>query len=132
MKKIKDICVSLANHAIRVFRSWNEAWILVLGILLWNVQARIFRWMDPTAAPLDAGYLHTITFACLAFGAISLFVWMGIRLNFKKVWDFFEIEFDSTFCNLQPCEKLKYSLIILSLYLVCAVIVFMGVISGAA
>lgn len=123
---------NLFDKLLQVVRRWNEGWIPILGLIFWHPFISFLRWVDPTSAPLDAGYLHTIPFSFMCFGCISLFVWLGLRFNFKTVWEFWENEFDKVFNTLEPWQKIKFSLCLFSLLLLSVVAVFVAVISGAA
>jgi hypothetical protein len=123
---------TIYNKCIAVLRTCNEFWILGLGLLLWSTKNKILRFIDNTAAPLDAGYFDTIYFTIIAFGAINLFIWIGMRLNFKILWSFLECDFNDTFKNLTPWQKMLVSFGFYALYLLSAVWVFSAVNNGIA
>ncbi|GAB2553201.1 hypothetical protein GCM10027189_39240 [Rufibacter soli] len=115
------------NPILSFLKRWNELWLVIGALLLWPLVPYLLRFLDPTAAPFDAGVLHPIYVTMLVFGALHAFVWIGIKLNFQAVWHFFQDQFLAYFNHMTPCQKVYFCLSVFALYLFSVVLTFMAV-----
>lgn len=117
----------MLDPIISFLRRWNELGLVIGCLLLWPFVPVVLRILDPTAAAFDAGVLHPLYIAMLAFGSLHAFVWVGIKLNFHTVWFFFQRQFVANFNDLTPWQKIFCCLSVFALYLLSAVLTFMAV-----
>ena len=112
----------------KFWKRWNEAWINILLILLWPFAPAFYRFLDPTAAPLDAGVFSVIYLAMVAFSTGHLFIWIILKMNMKMLYQYFEgADIIRDFNNLPRWEKLKLAFGCFALYLFCWALVLMAV-----
>ena len=116
---------------IAFLRRWNETYLVVFLLLNWSLHNVVIRWLDATAAPLDAGVLSTIYLTMLSMSSLHLFVWVGLRLNMPAVHGYFEKQFDCDLLNLTVWQRACLSFSFLALYLLATVLCFLGAASLA-
>ncbi len=112
----------MISKIIKFFRTWNELLLGASMFLLWIPFVIFMRFIDPTASVMDAGVLHIIYMGMLSFGVMHGFIWFGIKLNFPKIWTYFQREFDNDFIErISPFQRQLMSFLWVALYLIVAV-----------
>jgi hypothetical protein len=105
---------------MKFLKRFNELLLGPLGVLLWAVSPQLIHWLDPTAATYDAAVWQKIIFGLVVFSVSSFSAWLMLRITFPGVFRYLTEYWDKDFVNLNEdkrCEKLKLSLLLLSLYL---------------
>ena len=112
---------------------WNELWLFGLGVLTWPFAVWLIVQLGGEGTlvfdfgiPMSA--LHNTV---LMYGGITAFVWVGIYLNFRVVWNFFQRDFIVNFHLLTPWHKMLIALFVFSLYLSSSLYVLSSVLSTA-
>lgn len=95
----------------------EEIWGMPIAILLWYTAPIWLRWLDPTAAVLDAGVLQIILFAIIAFLAFKTIAWISIACTFPEVFRFRQKYFRKSFYHLNNTQKIVLCVSIYCFYL---------------
>ena len=105
-------------------KEWKEELAgILLALLLFLVSPFLLRLLDPTAGAYDAGVLHIIVFSLVALLTFSFLAWVGIKLNFKEVFDYLQTDFTKDFATLDKWQKTKISLLLYFFYLLLFVLI---------
>jgi hypothetical protein len=112
-----------------VNQRWNEAYLIVIGIVLWKYSGVVLAWIDPGAA-LPAHSLMRFLYATIgtftAHFVVSLMVHISHPYVFRYLYGKFyedlyiqspDLKSTEIKYNLR-CLRLKYSLMVLGVYLV--------------
>jgi hypothetical protein len=117
-------------QGIKLFNQrWNEAWLMVLGFLLWKYSDYVLSYVDPTAVPLPVNDLMRFLYATIGTCVVHFFVSVMLRLSHPLVFRYLYSGFYYDLYNESPdlkssetknqnrCNRLKYSLLVWLLYL---------------
>lgn len=114
----------MLNKIINTIKEWKEEfWSIPLAFLLFFISPYILRWFDPTAGVYDAGVLQIILFASISLLVFNGLAWLGVKIVFPEVFEYFQLKFKDEFTNkLTSWERAKLSLFVFSLFLAALVL----------
>lgn len=87
-------------------KEYNELIAIPIGFLLWVLFPPFMRWLDPTAAPLDAGVFHIIVFALISFLFMTMFVWLFIKYNWSGLYDYLQSQIENDLWEIEAKQRL--------------------------
>jgi signal transduction histidine kinase len=108
---------------IDILKEWKEEfWSIPLAFLLFFLSPYALRWIDPTAGVYDAGVFQIILFASICLLVFNGLAWVGVKIVFPEVFEYFQNKFKTDFNNLTTWEKSKISLFVFSLFFAALVL----------
>lgn len=106
LKKILDSIYSALTPAYRIIKLWPELWAIPSALVAWKF-SYLITLVDPTATVMDGEFLHHILFAIVSIIAFNGAVFLGIKYNFKWIWDYYASDkIAEDFQNLKSLYKL--------------------------
>jgi hypothetical protein len=130
LKALTGVFKELFLYVVRINRKWNEAWLIVIGFVLWKYSEHVLALIDPTAVPMPVTDLMRFLYAtigtCVAHFTVSVMLWLSHPWVFRYLYARFytdlygaetsEFKSHSIKHDLQ-CIRLKYSLLVWLFYL---------------
>jgi len=106
-----------------IIKEWKEEAVgVLLAFLLFVIAPSIYRFIDPTAGSYDVGVLQLINFSLVSILTFSFLSWLGIKINFKEIFQYLQTDFQKDFNSLEKWQKVKISLLLYLSYLLLFVI----------
>jgi hypothetical protein len=97
-----------------LLRLWPELIWLPVALCLYWISPEIIRIVDPTAGQYDGAVLQKLIYCSVAILVLNVIAWLGIRFNFRTLFQYYANEFPSRFDYLSTWQK---SCLLLSCYL---------------
>jgi hypothetical protein len=110
---------------------WNEAWLIVLAFIAWKYFDRVLGLIDPTVPPLPVNDLMRFLYATLGTCVVHFVAMVMLRLSHPWIFRYLYGRFyddlygkestdlkSHTIKHDLQCIRLKYSLLVWSLYVV--------------
>lgn len=117
------------NFLRKLNQVWNEGWLIVVGFLLWKYSEALLQLVDPTAVPLPVNDLMRFLYAtigtAIAHFVVTVMLWLSHPLIWRYLYgkvynDLYEVSGELKSHSIKHdvrCLRLKYSLLVFSLYL---------------
>ena len=93
----------------KFIKRYNEWLSIPIAIALFLFAPVIYRLFDPTAGEFDAGYLHALIYAIIAVNVASGISWFLFRLNFPKLYRFWDDGFEDVLLERHATDWQKKS-----------------------
>lgn len=93
------------KNLFKIIRLWPELWSVPLALAIFHFSPMLLRHIDPMAATFDAGVLQNIVFAVVAILVFSGASFMGIKLNFPLLYEYYEKLSGESFLKLSEKSK---------------------------
>lgn len=116
--------VVIGKWFMHLNQKWNEAWLLVLGIVAWKYADVVLGYVDPTVPPLPVNdlmrFLYATVGTCIVHFVVSLMLRLSHPLIFKYLYGYFYSDLYAKSADLKShsinhdlkCARLKYSLLV--------------------
>jgi hypothetical protein len=90
----------------------KEYTALIVAIATFFISPYVLRWLDPTAAPYDAGVLQIMIYSVVSFAVFQAITWSIVKNIWPVVGTYFKELFNSEFLLLTPWQRQKVSLFV--------------------
>lgn len=121
MKKILTLLKALFTYLVNKSKVWPEIYSLPLALVVWLVSPYAIWMVDPSAATFDSGILQIIVYVVVAITAFNGIVFLGIKLNFPVVYEFYKKTAGLAFDKLTEFQKICVLLFLYISLLSCCV-----------
>lgn len=101
---------------------WHIPVGIAAALLAFFTAPALFRLVDPTAAPFDAGILHVINLVNVELLIYSALSFIGIIVTFRPLARWFKHDFKNDFTQLKPAQKCALFFSLYSLFLLSFVL----------
>jgi hypothetical protein len=126
IKEVWSLLKTIWLYLVSLNRRWNEAWLIVIAILMWKYADVAMGYIDPTAPPLPVNDLMRFLYAtigtCIAHFVVNVMLWLSHPLVHRYLYGLFYNDlYEKTDTNSLKydlrCIRLKYSLLVWLFYL---------------
>ena len=121
MKKFVEYIKQAFTYMVNKSKVWPEIYSLPLALLVWLISPYAIWMLDPTAATFDTGILQIIVYVVVAITAFNGIVFLGIKLNFPVVYEFYKRTAGASFDKLTDFQKICILLFLYISLLLCCV-----------
>lgn len=108
--KVVDYSFVLIKRGLKFLKNWNEFITVPVAIgLFWFVRP-VLRFIDPTAGVFDLGIMHVFFAGLVIYLLVIAAVWLIIRLTYKVLYLYLDVQFEVDFKTLSNYQKCVLSL----------------------
>lgn len=90
----------------------KEYTALIMAFVTFFLSPYVLRWVDPTAAPYDAGVLQIMIYSVVSFAVFQAITWSIVKNIWPAIGLYMKEMFNSDFLNLAPWQRVKASLFV--------------------
>jgi hypothetical protein len=130
---MKDVLIKakqLKDKAILIAKQVSQLWPGMYGVpfllIAWILSPYFLRLLDSTAATFDAGVLQIYLYAAIGIVLFNDLSFLGIKMNFPVVFQFYKEEAGKAFKDLTSWQKIV-TLVVLYLGLLLAFVLLASV-----